>query len=139
MAEWVTGENLRPRTQPKRLVFETAQTLAKPHELDLFAQLCSDADPSTGKLAPFVKGENWLVGEFAYTLYNHVVPINGYSCTNNTLVQQGAWTAGSNHGSGANVLFMDGHVRFCSDSMTLPVWRAVGSRNGSEALSSHDL
>ncbi|MGC8639299.1 MAG: DUF1559 domain-containing protein [Isosphaeraceae bacterium] len=135
MAEWVTGVNSRPRAQPNRLVFETAFPLLKPDEFDLFARLCSEADVENGKLSPLVKGETWLVGEFSYTLYNHVVPINGYSCTNNTGVQEGAWTAGSNHGSGANVLFADGHARYVMQTISLQTWRAMGSRNGGDVVS----
>ena len=132
MAEWVTGVNSRPRNQPNRLVFETAAPLLKPDELDLFARLCSEADVQNGKLSPLVKGETWLVGEFSYSLYNHVVSINGYSCTNNTSVQEGAWTAGSNHGPGANVLFADGHARYLKQTVSMEIWRAIGSRNGGE-------
>jgi len=134
-AEWVTGIRSGNRARPNRLVFETASPLIKPDELDLFAQTCADADPRAGKLSPLVKGDSWLVGELSYTLYNHVVHINGYSCTNNTLVQEGAWTAGSGHGAGAHVLFVDGHTSFVRQSISLDVWRAIGSRDGREVVS----
>jgi hypothetical protein len=34
-----------------------------------------------------------------------------------------------------NSLFADGHVVFVKDSIGLGVWQALGSRNGSEAIS----
>ncbi|MEO6808791.1 MAG: H-X9-DG-CTERM domain-containing protein, partial [Isosphaeraceae bacterium] len=45
-----------------------------------------------------------------------------------------AWTAGSRHGPGVNVSFADGHVRFVRDTITLSVWRAIGTRNGGEVI-----
>lgn len=78
------------------------------------------------------KGAPWLSGVDASTGYNHHMPINGRSCANNNSITGGAWTAGSRHPGGANVLFADGHVRFLKETMPLSVWRALGSRNGGE-------
>lgn len=44
------------------------------------------------------------------------------------------WQAASEHRGGVNVGFMDGHVRFVSDTINLSVWRAIGTRNGAEAI-----
>ena len=44
----------------------------------------------------------------------------------------------SYHSGGVNLVFGDGSVRFIKDSVALPVWRALGTRNGGEVLSSSD-
>jgi prepilin-type processing-associated H-X9-DG protein len=44
-------------------------------------------------------------------------------------------TANSYHPGGVNVLACDGSVRFIKDSVSLPVWMALGSRNGGEVIS----
>jgi prepilin-type processing-associated H-X9-DG protein len=44
-------------------------------------------------------------------------------------------TSRSRHPGGVNSLFADGHVVFVKDSIGLSVWQALGSRNGSEAIS----
>jgi len=43
------------------------------------------------------------------------------------------------HPGGVNVLFGDGTVRFVKNSISLPIWRAVGTRNGGEVISSDAL
>lgn len=45
-----------------------------------------------------------------------------------------AVTARSYHGTGVNVLLMDGSVRFVRSSVPLMTWRALGTRAGSESL-----
>ncbi len=47
--------------------------------------------------------------------------------------QDGRWsiaTATSNHSGGVNVGFADGSVKFIKDSVNLPTWWALGTRNG---------
>jgi prepilin-type N-terminal cleavage/methylation domain-containing protein/prepilin-type processing-associated H-X9-DG protein len=46
-----------------------------------------------------------------------------------------AITSRSYHLGGVNVGMMDGSVRFVSDSVSLTVWRALGTRNGGEPIS----
>lgn len=136
-AEWVVGQKGLPsRREPSRLVFATGRVLIEPREFDEFVKLCSKADPLQGRLSPLVKGESWLLGELSFTLYNHVITLNGYSCTNHDLIQEGAFTAGSLHGRGANLMFADGHAAFLGDSLDIEVWRALGSREGGEPITS---
>ena len=42
--------------------------------------------------------------------------------------------ATSRHLGGVNVVFSDGSTRFVSNNIKLDVWRALGSRNGGEAI-----
>ena len=41
----------------------------------------------------------------------------------------------SRHPGGVNTLFGDGTVRFVKDTVSLPTWRALGTRNGGEIIS----
>jgi prepilin-type N-terminal cleavage/methylation domain-containing protein/prepilin-type processing-associated H-X9-DG protein len=38
------------------------------------------------------------------------------------------------HSGGVNALLLDGSVRFVPDSISLPVWRALGTRMGGEVV-----
>ncbi len=46
----------------------------------------------------------------------------------------GAVTARSYHSNGVNALFMDGSVRFVNNAIPQATWRAMGTRNGGEAV-----
>jgi prepilin-type N-terminal cleavage/methylation domain-containing protein/prepilin-type processing-associated H-X9-DG protein len=48
----------------------------------------------------------------------------------------GAVTANSNHPGGVNVGFADGSVKFIKDSISVPTWWALGTRNWGEVVSS---
>ncbi len=68
-------------------------------------------------------------------VYTHTVPPNytGYDCgdTSITMVHQAARSA---HSGGVNVCFADGSVHFISNSIAFPVWQALGTRAGGEAV-----
>ena len=88
------------------------------------------------------EGRAWISGwGHTGTTYMQVLPINGRSChiyggedDANILV-----TPSSNHLGGINVLFGDGSVRFVQDKIAMPVWWALGSRNGGEIISADRL
>ena len=71
------------------------------------------------------------------TGYNHVQTPNRMSCTNGnrndprSMAYQ-AVTATSLHRGGVNVGVLDGAVRFVSNQVDRPVWRALGTRHGAE-------
>ncbi|MFO0954362.1 MAG: H-X9-DG-CTERM domain-containing protein, partial [Isosphaeraceae bacterium] len=44
-------------------------------------------------------------------------------------------TARSKHPGGVNSLFCDGHVQFVKNSVNVPAWQSLGSRNGGEVVS----
>ncbi|MCA9264235.1 MAG: DUF1559 domain-containing protein [Planctomycetales bacterium] len=83
----------------------------------------------------------WPFSGYDSTQYNHVAPPNweGQDC--------GAWSsipdapgeaaivsARSEHGGIVNVCYGDGHVDSIADNIELEVWRAIGTRNGSEQV-----
>jgi prepilin-type N-terminal cleavage/methylation domain-containing protein/prepilin-type processing-associated H-X9-DG protein len=57
--------------------------------------------------------------------------------TNNQYAYAGV-TARSYHSNGVNALFMDGSVRFITNSIRQDVWRALGTRAGGESISPGD-
>jgi prepilin-type processing-associated H-X9-DG protein len=77
-------------------------------------------------------GAPWLRGSHSTTSYYHSPPPGWRSCMFPPL--RIMTTANSNHTNGVNVLLLDGSVRFVSNSISLPAWRALGTRNGGEAL-----
>ncbi|WP_437192951.1 DUF1559 family PulG-like putative transporter [Planctomicrobium sp. SH527] len=77
-----------------------------------------------------------LVAVYSAGQYDHVQTPNKHSCWNRA---DGApilmtLAASSMHGGGVNVAMGDGAVRFVSDSIDRHIWRALGSRNGSERI-----
>ncbi|HUG70302.1 MAG TPA: DUF1559 domain-containing protein [Pirellulaceae bacterium] len=80
-------------------------------------------------------GAPWLYSYHSTTRYYHVTPPNGRSC----MYPPGriATTAGSYHPGGANVALCDGSVRLVAETINVPTWRALGSRDGGEPLSDY--
>ena len=92
------------------------------------------------------RGSKWFFGAPGHCMYNHIrgpndagidcrggVPLSNRGPSVWNLVSQNI-TSRSNHPTGVNALFCDGHVRFAADGISLPVWQALGSRARGEAL-----
>lgn len=133
MSEWVLGNGDIEKHDARRSVFHTIK-LNEPNEFDQFANACEMFNIASGSTNFSDKGLNWLNGNLGATLYNHVLGVNQHSCTNSTLIREGAWSSGSMHASGAHTLFADGHIAFTKETVALASWRAIGTRNGSEAV-----
>jgi prepilin-type processing-associated H-X9-DG protein len=110
-------------------------------------QACQSIPSSTQ-----ASGSSWLMG-FAWTWgypwhwmcgnYNHYNTPNKLTCMGTNDGSAGTWGGEegmspptSNHPGGVNVCFGDGSVRFVKDSVAVPTWWAIGTRNGGEVLSS---
>lgn len=139
MAEWIRGTSKPTDIDPSRSTFQTPRPLLRPEEFEQFVAECRGLDPSRTVVNSLAKGQSWLRGDLSYTLYNHVLNPGERSCTNDTAVQQGAWTAGSLHPGGTNVLFVDGHVRFVRRSIASAAWRALGSRAAGDLVSAESI
>jgi prepilin-type N-terminal cleavage/methylation domain-containing protein/prepilin-type processing-associated H-X9-DG protein len=116
--------------EPKRSIFIVKDSTTKASEFNQFLLNCR----RTNDLSELFKGNSWIQGDFIYTNYDHSLGVNQHSCTNGTLIQQGVWSASSEHKSGANCAFADGHVSFLKETMNLELWRAIGTRNGGETI-----
>ncbi|WP_158633403.1 DUF1559 family PulG-like putative transporter [Tautonia sociabilis] len=134
VSEWVIGPQSPAIRDPLRSVFRTPTSLIEPDQLDLFAAACQAVDPIEAPVTVHPKGANWFFGEFGSCLYNHVLTPGEKSCLNQTAYQEGAWTSGSLHRAGVNLLFADGRVLFERSNVDPMVWRALASRNGGEVV-----
>src|SRR5262249_24353479 len=105
--------------------------------LDATYQACSATNPATATPLTSKQGASWVMGEMCCTTYNHVATPNTITCAglpfpgnmSNMAMQvpPSSW-----HTGGVNVLLGDASVHFIPDSVSLSVWRALGTRNGGE-------
>lgn len=94
---------------------------------------CQSIDPSDLQFQRVSDvGAPWIHGYHSTTGYFHASPPQFRSC----MFPPGriATTAKSFHRGGVNIARCDGSVDFFSQNVDLAVWRAVGSRNGGEAI-----
>ncbi|WP_165072667.1 DUF1559 domain-containing protein [Paludisphaera rhizosphaerae] len=82
-------------------------------------------------LAPNTKLPDISWSNYCQPGYNNNPPCLIQSSAANTVM-----ASRSRHSGGVNTLFGDGHVQFMKDSISLPVWRALGSISGGEVVSS---
>jgi prepilin-type processing-associated H-X9-DG protein len=97
-------------------------------------------DPSKHTHAEWVDGKVHETGFTTTFPPNTVVSYSGsdvdfVSATESNVADTyAAVTSRSYHTNGVNAVFMDGSVRFVSNSMTLQTWRALGTRAGGEVV-----
>jgi prepilin-type N-terminal cleavage/methylation domain-containing protein/prepilin-type processing-associated H-X9-DG protein len=104
--------------------------------------LCSAAwNSGNANFIDLQRGENWSHGSMAMNLFNTVVPPNAYNdtwthCGLNASSRAVLSNADSYHPGGVNTLMSDGSVRFMKDSISMPVWWALGTKGNGEVISS---
>ncbi len=109
------------------------------NELKTDMQLCDTAFLSERNND---RGRYWGEGSMGNTMFNTVVAPNGAkwgACRYGCCPQAGhaeLQVANSYHSGGVNVTMADGSVRFIKDSISYPTWWALGTRAGSETISS---
>lgn len=91
--------------------------------------LCSSLTNWNGQ-----RGREWARGNLNAASYNHYLTPNSRECDCLSGNVMGRISARSYHPGGVNLLFLDGHVQFISDSIELSLWRALATRSGCEAL-----
>jgi prepilin-type processing-associated H-X9-DG protein len=80
------------------------------------------------------RGHSWARGNLLSAAYNHYMAPNSKTCDCLAGNVMGRIAARSYHPGGVNVLFLDGHVRFASDTVDLATWRAIATRRGGEVI-----
>ncbi|WP_435005591.1 DUF1559 domain-containing protein [Tundrisphaera lichenicola] len=114
---------------------------ASPTSLDATYQTCTSTNPLTATRLTHAQGASWVMGEMCCTQYNHVSTPNKATCAglgfaNNSMANMPMQVPpSSQHPGGVNTLFGDGSVKFIKNSVSLPVYRALGTRNGGEVIS----
>ncbi|MFO0957158.1 MAG: DUF1559 domain-containing protein [Isosphaeraceae bacterium] len=83
-------------------------------------------------------GLSWFTGSLSHTAYNHA--LNPNDTVPDFIIYGVAPVAGilgarSLHPGGVQLAMGDGSVRFVSNQISHPVWRALGTRNGGEVVS----
>ncbi|RUL89311.1 DUF1559 domain-containing protein [Tautonia sociabilis] len=108
-----------------------------------YEQTCAPLHPGV----PRARGNRWIYGAPNHTMYSHHRVPNDLlpDCRTGSpfgdrtnaiwdlLALDGA--ARSFHPGGVHVLFADGSVRFIKDSISVQIWRPLGTRNGGEIVS----
>jgi prepilin-type processing-associated H-X9-DG protein len=101
---------------------------------------CRAQNPKTATRLTSRQGMSWVMGEMCCTTYNHVETPNKQTCAGTgfpgTMANMPMQIPpSSRHPGGVNTLMGDGTVRFLKDTVALPTWRALGTRNGGEVIS----
>ena len=78
-------------------------------------------------------GATWIQA-YHWTLYQHVGLPNARGCA--FPPANCSMAANSAHVNGVNVLLCDGSVRFINNTISMPTWRAMGTRVGQDILGS---
>jgi prepilin-type N-terminal cleavage/methylation domain-containing protein len=86
----------------------------------------------------------WPFAGYDASQYNHVAPPNwqGQDCGRQTYIpdapdEHAIVAARSDHPGAVVVAFGDGHTSIVNDGVDIPVWRAIGTRNGEESIDSN--
>jgi prepilin-type N-terminal cleavage/methylation domain-containing protein len=88
-------------------------------------------------------GTRWGWGSMTTTLFNTIVPPNSKQwafgacktdCGGCGADDAGFVNASSNHSGGVNCLISDGSVKFIKDSVSMPVWWALGTKADGEVV-----
>jgi prepilin-type processing-associated H-X9-DG protein len=131
-SEWVKGKSGQD-APGKNLVYAIAQFNNGGPQADF--SLCSSADAALWDF----KGEYWTLQDTGRGgPYYHVMPPNQPACATG----MGFGTVdsfigpSSSHPGGANLLLMDGSVKFVKDGIALTIWVALGTRAGCEVIGS---
>ncbi len=133
MAEWLFNPSPPSRKDGKRSVFRLLIAQGSATDYEHSVAVCHGLDVAQGVIDPNGRGENWFHGTIEHTLYTHALPVGDHSCINGSFKLLGIVTAMSQHPGGANALFVNGHVTFTAETVSMSVWRSLGTRAGNEA------
>lgn len=137
-AERLVGDG-NPKYYSPAADYATPLGVAAGWSRDQFLAICSSL---TDPLPPHDSqmGHWWLYGEEGQTRYNHILTPNSRvpdcgSPPAGLVSTGGVITSRSWHMGGVNVAMGGGNARFINENIELNVWRALGTRDGSEVIS----
>ena len=130
ISEKIKGDGSNARSTPESDTFRPGTFPATPDEAYNQCRVIDVTDLSMQGYSNV--GAPWMQSYHSTTRYYHVTPPNGLSC----MFPPGriATTAGSYHPGGVNLALCDGSVRFVAETISVPNWRALGSRDEGEVL-----
>ncbi|MDR3623485.1 MAG: DUF1559 domain-containing protein [Paludisphaera borealis] len=143
-SEFLMNDGSGNSNDPRRRFNYTDSALIEQPDVDIWAVV------RDGLKGPAINWPDWTMykgSTWAFTdaweghLYAHLFPPNAptihvyYSNTLRCFEGDSGANPSSNHPGGVNVAFMDGSVRFVKNSVDLPTWWALGTRNGGEVIS----
>jgi len=117
-------------TQANRRIYSTPEHAGTFENLRRMIRELADGNISSPRTRG--RGTPWTDGNVLHTGYHHAMLPNESSGFNGEEVQEGLYSAVSNHPGGVHVLNLDGHIDFVSESIDEVVWWAKGSRDGRE-------
>lgn len=151
VAEWIIGRGTEslsqtgPDLRGDRLgsVWSITPNAIPRNDPQAFYRACTILDTNKASLVVAAKGSPWMQSSMGSTRYDQILPPNSPSCnfiySNGGMVPDPgdvyfATSAGSRHVGGAQVLSMDGGVRFVRETIERRVWAAMGTRTGGEVI-----
>jgi prepilin-type N-terminal cleavage/methylation domain-containing protein/prepilin-type processing-associated H-X9-DG protein len=148
-SEYVTGSDIQyaaGNPQAKRMTFQTFANLTTPQATATVLQFLAKCNSLPGSVLgqDGARGILWQCSYpyYAnYQCYNHVGAPNSLACANYAWSLTGLGVSGSqppsswHSGSGVNVLFCDGSVKFVKNTVDLRTWWALGTQAGGEVVS----
>ncbi|MBX3439631.1 MAG: DUF1559 domain-containing protein [Planctomycetaceae bacterium] len=125
------------RKNPLRFPWATLRLFGSSELRELAAHCLSAEVRAVAPKASFHFANTLYVGN--EPRYNHLLPPNSWPFTQNGTsiyegVSEGPTSPSSQHEGGAHVLFLDGSVRFISNSIDMEVFWALGTINGGESV-----
>jgi prepilin-type N-terminal cleavage/methylation domain-containing protein/prepilin-type processing-associated H-X9-DG protein len=124
--------SIQANADRRRVVFESTVSTQNAQEFDYIINACRNYDIRSTRILVDNRGVDWFRPSMTSTFYNHTDLMDKNSCAGANAIASGIYAASSEHDSGCNLSFLDGHVSFIKSSVDLFVWRALGSRNGGE-------
>ncbi len=94
-----------------------------------------NSSPLPGGTGFTAMGSYWFNGHPENGMYNHIMPPNTFACSDGNVNDAGAFPPSSRHSGGVNMLMGDGSVKFIKQTISNPIFWALGTRNRGEVLS----
>jgi hypothetical protein len=124
---------------PVGAVFRTSRRFDMSSELDAYLVECDQIGQIVAKTRPpafkqFGLGADWTNGSLGVTRLICMNPTQLTNCSNGPSYRAGLFAPSSNHEGRFHIGLADGAVRSLTNQVDKEVWRALGSKDGSEVI-----